>query len=46
VNTNPHPLDRFRAFGPLSNMPSFQKAFGCKDSDPMVRPAADRCQIW
>jgi putative endopeptidase len=46
VNTNPHPLDRFRAFGPLSNMPSFQKAFGCKDSDPMVRPVADRCQIW
>jgi predicted metalloendopeptidase len=46
VNTNPHPLDRFRAFGPLSNMPSFQKAFGCKESDPMVRAVADRCQIW
>jgi len=46
VNTNPHPLGRFRAIGPLSNMPEFQKTFGCKDGDPMVRPSEVRCRIW
>jgi putative endopeptidase len=46
TNTNPHPLDRFRAYGPLSNLPAFQKAFDCPDGSPMVRPVADRCQIW
>jgi putative endopeptidase len=46
VNTNPHPIGRFRAVGPLSNMPEFQKTFGCKEGDPMVRPADVRCRIW
>jgi putative endopeptidase len=44
--TNPHPLARFRVNGPLSNMPQFAMAFGCKQGEPMVRPPADRCQIW
>ena len=44
VNTNPHPLDRFRAIGAPSNMPEFARAFSCKGGDPMVR--AQRCQIW
>jgi predicted metalloendopeptidase len=30
VNTNPHPLNRFRAIAAPSNMPEFAKAFGCK----------------
>ncbi len=46
ANTNPHPLGRFRAIGPLGNMPSFAKAWKCSDSDAMERPAADRCRIW
>jgi len=46
VNTNPHPLGRFRVDGPLSNMPAFAQAFGCKAGDPMVRPPEERCQIW
>ena len=46
VKTNPHPLGRFRAIGPLSNMPEFEKTFGCKDGDSMVRPAEVRCRIW
>ena len=46
VNTDPHPLPRFRVNGPLSNMPAFTKAFGCKPGDSMVRPAKLRCQIW
>ena len=44
ANTNPHPLPRFRANGPLSNMAEFAKAFGCKKGDAMVREQA--CKIW
>jgi predicted metalloendopeptidase len=44
ANVDPHPLAKFRANGPLSNMPEFAKAFQCKIGDPMVRK--DRCQIW
>ena len=46
TNTDPHPLTRFRAIAAPSNMPSFAQAFGCKEGDAMVRPAAVRCQIW
>jgi len=46
VNTGPHPLSRFRTNGPLSNMPEFAKAFSCKQGDPMVRGASERCQVW
>ncbi len=46
VNTDPHPLARFRVDGPLSNMPAFAKAFGCKQGEAMVRPETERCQIW
>jgi len=46
VNTNPHPLGRFRAVAAPSNMPEFARAFGCKDGDAMARPSAIRCQIW
>ncbi|HBB89057.1 MAG TPA: M13 family peptidase [Blastocatellia bacterium] len=46
VATDPHPLGRFRVNGPLSNMELFATAFQCKASDPMVRPADKRCQIW
>ncbi len=42
--TDPHPLGRFRVNGPVSNMPAFAQAFGCKPGDAMVR--AERCQIW
>ena len=34
ANTNPHPLGRFRAIGPLGNMPSFAKAWKCSDDGP------------
>ncbi|HEY6805408.1 MAG TPA: M13 family metallopeptidase [Pyrinomonadaceae bacterium] len=46
VNQDPHPLAKFRANGPLSNMPQFAEAFQCKVGSPMVRPANKRCQIW
>jgi predicted metalloendopeptidase len=44
MNTNPHPLSQFRAIGPVSTLPEFAKAFGCKPGDLMVRK--DLCQIW
>ena len=44
TNTDPHPLARFRANGPLSNMEAFAKAFGCKKGQPMVREQG--CKIW
>ncbi len=46
VNTNAHPLPRFRAIAAPSNMKEFAAAFSCKEGDPMVRPPAMRCQIW
>ena len=44
IAQDPHPLAKFRANGPLSNMPEFAEAFQCKTGSPMVR--AKRCQIW
>ena len=46
TNVDPHPLPKFRVNAPLSNLPAFAKAFGCKWSDPMVRPPIQRCGIW
>jgi putative endopeptidase len=43
---DPHPIGKFRVIGPLSNLPEFQKAFGCKAGSPMVRSEADRCDVW
>jgi putative endopeptidase len=44
VKGNPHSLPRWRVNGPLSNMPQFAKAFGCKAGSRMVRENA--CFIW
>lgn len=41
---NPHSLPKWRVNGPMSNMPQFAAAFGCKAGQPMVRPNA--CSIW
>jgi len=46
TTVDPHPLERFRTNGPLSNMPTFTEAFGCSTSSAMVRPAEQRCRIW
>jgi len=46
VQTNPHPLPKFRVNGPLANFPAFAEAFQCKAGDPMVRSEKERCQIW
>jgi endothelin-converting enzyme/putative endopeptidase len=42
--TDPHSPGKYRVNGTLSNMPEFQKAFGCKAGQPMVSPNA--CRVW
>ena len=46
VNVDPHAPPKFRTNGPLSNIPAFARAFGCRPGDPMVRPENERAQIW
>ncbi|MBA3646087.1 MAG: M13 family metallopeptidase [Gemmatimonadaceae bacterium] len=46
INTDPHSPGKWRVNGPLSNMPEFAAAFGCKPSDAMVRADAMRPVIW
>jgi putative endopeptidase len=45
VVTDPHPVAKFRVLGPLQNMPEFKQAFGCKETDAMVRGERS-CRIW
>jgi endothelin-converting enzyme/putative endopeptidase len=46
VQGDPHPIAKFRVLGPLSNLPAFAKAFSCPATAAMVRPAAQRCEVW
>ena len=46
VQGDPHPIAKYRVIGPLSNLQAFAEAFGCKDGSKMVRPAAERCEVW
>jgi putative endopeptidase len=46
VQSDPHPIAKYRVIGPLSNIPEFATAFGCKPDAEMVRPAAKRCEVW
>jgi putative endopeptidase len=44
VLTDPHSPGKYRVNGVVQNMPEFQKAWGCKASQPMV--AENACQVW
>ena len=44
VKVDPHSPGRFRVNGVVQNMTQFQKAFGCKEGQPMVRQNA--CRVW
>jgi endothelin-converting enzyme/putative endopeptidase len=46
LNTNPHPLGKYRANATLQNIPEFQRAFHCKPGDAMVRPPGQQCKLW
>lgn len=41
---NEHAPGNYRANGVVQNMPEFQKAWGCKAGQPMVR--ANACRVW
>jgi len=42
--TNPHSPGYARINGVVSNLPEFQKAFGCKATQPMVHTPT--CRVW
>jgi predicted metalloendopeptidase len=44
VTVDPHSPPLHRINGPLSNLPEFAEAFGCKPGDRMVRQ--ERCEVW
>jgi putative endopeptidase len=46
INTDPHPISKFRVNATLQNVPEFHKAFECQGGDPMVRPAEKQCGLW
>ena len=46
VQTDPHAPAKWRINGPMSNMPEFKAAWGCKDGDAMVRAEGVRAKIW
>ena len=46
IQTDPHPIAKYRVIGPLSNLPEFQAAWSCRADAPMVRPAEKRCEVW
>jgi putative endopeptidase len=44
VQNDAHSISRYRANGPLMNMPEFARAFGCQPADKMVRK--NPCKVW
>lgn len=44
ILTNPHSMPELRVNNVVSNMPEFQKAFGCRTGQPMVH--ATQCRVW
>ncbi len=45
-NNDVHAAPFARVNAMVLNAPEFAKAFGCKDSDPMVRPTDKKVAIW
>ncbi len=44
--TDEHAPPKYRVLGPLANLKEFAAAFKCKPGDAMVRPAAERPNVW
>ncbi len=43
---DPHSPRHLRVLGPMSNLDGFQDAFGLADDAPVLRPRAERIEIW
>jgi len=46
ASTSSHAPAPARLNGVVMNVPAFAQAFGCKEGDPMAKPAAERANIW
>jgi putative endopeptidase len=46
LQSNEHAPAKYRVNGPLSNLPPFARAFGCRSGDAMVRNDAVAVKIW
>lgn len=46
INTDPHSPAKQRVIGPLTNLPEFDEAFGCKHGHKMVAVDSLRVKIW
>jgi putative endopeptidase len=46
VKTDPHSPGKERVLMPLSNLPEFRQAFGCKESDLMINQTKNKVNIW
>lgn len=46
LQTDSHPLPKYRTNATLSDFPEFHRAFSCKSGDAMVRPADKQCKLW
>ncbi len=46
LERDPHAVPSARINGVVMNAPAFAKAFGCKEGDPMAKPASERADIW
>jgi predicted metalloendopeptidase len=46
AQVDPHSPRALRVKGPFSNLDAFQEAWGIADDAPMMRPRAERIEIW
>ena len=46
AQVDPHSPAQYRINGVVVNMPEFAQAFGCKASQPMVKPSEKVCRVW
>lgn len=46
AKTDPHAIPEYRVNGPLSNLPAFGEAFGCKEGSAMRREQDKVCRVW
>jgi endothelin-converting enzyme/putative endopeptidase len=46
AQVDPHSPAQYRINGVVVNMPEFARAFGCKATQPMVKPSEKVCRVW